>query len=1121
MTIPIARRAERARRVPFEPERAQADDAARGDPRAEIRRHGAEILADDDRAMPERFERGEPQQIVARIAQVRAVARRRAVAHHPQPREAEHVIDANASRVREARAQTFDERREAPRAQRRRRPRGDAPCLAARVERIGGRADRQAAQHRIAVPPRVAARRVAADRQVRDQADRHAAAARGALRGREPARGLPLQEGVERDVVRVRARERGDVRRIGRAPCGRPTPPVRADAVVDAARLQRVERRMCVERAGVPCPKARERPRARIRARGRLRAPAVEQQAQHAQLRRHRAGPIDERRARERAPLRAEPRIGDRRARRVRAEHRFDVDVGGVAPKPRRRRVRAVMLGQRGEGRLRRADRERVRAAPGGGARAGGKRGEIADAAVGLAAQPVELRREAPRRRAFAAAGRRGAHRVGGRPCGWRRDGECCALLAGVEHVVAGRRERRQHGCAGGLREAAGDGVAVFEGDPVARAGASERGGQRERRVDVARHEPRRGLRVRREPRGALGARRARVARVAERVEQRREHVVADPPREARCVDPVRVEPGRVRELDDRRMTRIGGHGAPSRPFTPFACFTAGMCFASTARPRRATPFTFPLRQAMHACAASRASASASRARGGVSNTILPSGGAASAAGRASRFNAIASVLPSPRRQRATSAFAWPPSAREHRRAERARAVEPRRDEARAHGERAAVEAPPRVRVGRLGARRGERRAGERRRVVRVGNRVAMGGIGERGEGGEFAAAAFAHRCGERAAMIGEELERLRRAAFLAHEQQRNLRRKQRERARRAQRVVVHERAQPLAECAVADLIVVLQERDERARRQVRARFAARCAAVQRRRLALIRETFAEHAREVADRRVGIRAVVARLLARQQHVHAVVEIVVPLRVEAAAGEQARGVAFVFEHEMHVARVARVGAHAAGEAGEPRVVADRVRGVDPQSVEPVFVEPVQRVLEKERARLRAREIDGRPPCGIAVAAEERGRVAGQQVAVGAEVVVDDVEQHLKPEPVRGVDERLQRVGRPVGCVGRERQHAVVAPVARAGERVDGHQLDRGDAERGERREPARDPRIAAERADVHLVQHGFAPRPSAPVVVAPAVGGRIDDLARAVHAVRLEARRGIGHAQRAV
>ncbi|MGC6693516.1 hypothetical protein ACPYIY_34640, partial [Burkholderia pseudomallei] len=28
------------------------------------------------------------------------------------------------------------------------------------------------------------------------------------------------------------------------------------------------------------------------------------------------------------------------------------------------------------------------------------------------------------------------------------------------------------------------------------------------------------------------------------------------------------------------------------------------------------------------------------------------------------------------------------------------------------------------------------------------------------------------------------------------------------------QRVVVHERAQPLAECAVADLIVVLQERD-------------------------------------------------------------------------------------------------------------------------------------------------------------------------------------------------------------------------------------------------------------------------------------------------------------------
>jgi hypothetical protein len=47
---------------------------------------------------------------------------------------------------------------------------------------------------------------------------------------------------------------------------------------------------------------------------------------------------------------------------------------------------------------------------------------------------------------------------------------------------------------------------------------------------------------------------------------------------------------------------------------------------------------------------------------------------------------------------------------------------------------------------------------------------------------------------------------------------------------------------------------VVLQKRDEARRREMRARFAARRAVVQRRRLALIREAFAERAREPAQR---------------------------------------------------------------------------------------------------------------------------------------------------------------------------------------------------------------------------------------------------------------------------
>ncbi|VWC50302.1 hypothetical protein BLA6863_07811 [Burkholderia lata] len=396
-----------------------------------------------------------------------------------------------------------------------------------------------------------------------------------------------------------------------------------------------------------------------------------------------------------------------------------------------------------------------------------------------------------------------------------------------------------------------------------------------------------------------------------------------------------------------------------------------------------------------------------------------------------------------------------------------------------------------------------------------------MRGVGEGRKGRELATPAFAHRVGKRAAIVGEELERLRAAVFLAHEQQRDRRREQQQRGRRAHRVFVRERAQPFAERAVADLVVVLQECDERGRRQVRARFAARGAVVQRRRFALVREAFAERAREMAQRRVGVRAVVAVALAGQQHVRAVVEVVVPLRVETTGSEQAGRIALVLEHEVHMARVARVRAHAAREFAQPRVVVDRVRGIDAQPVETEFVEPVQRVLDEERAGLFARKVDGRPPRGLPVGAEERGRVARQQVAFRAEVVVDDVEEHLQIEPVRGIDERLQFLGPPVRCIGRERQHAVVAPVAHAGERVDGHQLDGGHAERGDFRQAPLDARVAAACADVQLVQHRFMPRAAAPRVVAPAVRSRIDDLARAFHAAGLEARRGIGRREVAI
>ena len=129
--------------------------------------------------------------------------------------------------------------------------------------------------------------------------------------------------------------------------------------------------------------------------------------------------------------------------------------------------------------------------------------------------------------------------------------------------------------------------------------------------------------------------------------------------------------------------------------------------------------------------------------------------------------------------------------------------------------------------------------------------------------------------------------------------------------------------------------------------------------------------------------------------------------------------------------------------------------------------------------------------------------------------------------MSPSAVRGLDEPLQVFRRAVGGVGREGQHAVVAPVAPAGKVGHRHQLDRGDAERreiGQARSRGGERSFGRERAHVQLVDHGLVPRPPAPSVVAPVVRLRVDDGAAAVHVVgvgsggRVGRREAVGEAE---
>ena len=125
-------------------------------------------------------------------------------------------------------------------------------------------------------------------------------------------------------------------------------------------------------------------------------------------------------------------------------------------------------------------------------------------------------------------------------------------------------------------------------------------------------------------------------------------------------------------------------------------------------------------------------------------------------------------------------------------------------------------------------------------------------------------------------------------------------------------------------------------------------------------------------------------------------------------------------------------------------------------------------------------------------------EELRRIEPEVVALGAEVVVDDVDQNHDPELVRRIDQCLERVGMAVAGVGRERQHAVIAPVAAAWKIGQWHELDGRNAEPGEM-DQALTRRIetagVAETADVQLVDHGLLPGSAAPVDGAPAVAAR--------------------------
>ncbi len=176
-------------------------------------------------------------------------------------------------------------------------------------------------------------------------------------------------------------------------------------------------------------------------------------------------------------------------------------------------------------------------------------------------------------------------------------------------------------------------------------------------------------------------------------------------------------------------------------------------------------------------------------------------------------------------------------------------------------------------------------------------------------------------------------------------------------------------------------------------------------------------------------------------------------------------------------------------------------------------------PLDRVVDEvpaHRVAARPVEVERRAPRSAVPVGEVRS-VLRKDVALGTQVVVDDVEYDGEAARVGGVDQSPEPVGAAVarlGCVG---EHAVVAPVARPGELGDGHELDRRDPQVGQRVETV-DGRVERARVgegpDVQLVDHIFAQRAPPPPGVRPREVG-IDHRGLAVDSVGLGTRRGIG------
>ena len=225
-------------------------------------------------------------------------------------------------------------------------------------------------------------------------------------------------------------------------------------------------------------------------------------------------------------------------------------------------------------------------------------------------------------------------------------------------------------------------------------------------------------------------------------------------------------------------------------------------------------------------------------------------------------------------------------------------------------------------------------------------------------------------------------------------------------------------RGQPVTQRTVADLVVVLRRHDQPLRRRP--------------------GQLAHNAVQRAER-----GVVAVLLAGQQGMQLVMQIVEPHRVVAPLLERPEVVVTHLARHEPVDAIAQLAQHV-----HRRVVVDRVHGVEPQAVDAVVARPHDRVLDRPLADSALGVVDRLPPEGVVAVGEVRPECT-DRLGAGADVVVDDIEQDAEPFAVCRIDQPGEPLRAAVGEMRRRGVDAVVPPAPVARKRGDRHQFDGGD------------------------------------------------------------------------